>query len=63
MYQRTEQRDGYDIITTVDENGDYIQITKWADGTIYNQYKSNIFAMGWHTLKEFLRERNGFIEI
>jgi hypothetical protein len=63
MYQRIEHRDGYDIITTVDENGDYEQITKWLDGTIHNQYRSNIFTMGWHTLKEFLSERKNFVKV
>ena len=63
MYQRTEHRDGYDIITTVDETGNYEQITKWDDGSIHNQYKSNVFTMGWKSLKEFLSERKGFIEV
>lgn len=61
MYKRTEHRNSYDVITTVDDNGNYEQYTKWFDGVITSRYKSNIFTMGWRSLKEFLRERKGFV--
>ena len=63
MYQRTEHRNGYDIITTIDENGDYKQHTELKDGRIFHSHNSNIFTMGWHSLKEFLRERKGFVKV
>lgn len=63
MFQRIEHRGSYDIITTVDINGNYEQFAKWADGTITSHSKMNIFQIGWASLKEFLRERKGFIEV
>ena len=63
MFQRIERRGNYDVITTVDINGNYEQIAKWADGTITSHSKMNIFQIGWASLKDFLRERKGFIEV
>ena len=63
MFQRIERRGSYDVITTVDINGNYEQIAKWADGTITSHSKMNIFQIGWASLKDFLRERKGFIEV
>lgn len=63
MYQRTEHRNGYDVITTVDNNGNYEQVTKWSDGTIASRYKMNLLQIGWGSVKEFLRERKGFVAI
>lgn len=63
MYQRTEHRGGYDIITTVDNNGNCEQVTKWLDGTITSHCKMNVLKIGWSSVKEFLRERKGFVAI
>ena len=63
MYQRTEHRDDYDVITTVDDNGNWEQVTKWLDGTITSRYKMNLLLIGWGSVKEFLRERKGFVAI
>jgi hypothetical protein len=63
MYQRTEHRGNYDIITTVDNNGNYEQVAKWLDGTITSHCKMNVLKIGWSSVKEFLRERKGFVAI
>ena len=63
MYQRTEHRNGYDVITTVDNNGNYEQVAKWADGLITSRYKMNLLQIGWGSVKEFLSERKGFVVV
>ena len=63
MYQRIEHRDGYDIITTVDDNGNWEQVTKWFDGTITSHCKMNVLQIGWGSVEEFLKERRGFVKI
>lgn len=63
MYQRIESTKGYKRITTVDTNGDYVQIVKFDDGTITSYYQDNIFKMGWKSLNEFLNFRKGFAHI
>lgn len=63
MYQRVEHRTGYDVITTVDNNGNWEQVAKWADGTITSHCKMNVLQIGWGSVKEFLRERKGFVAV
>ena len=63
MYQRTEHRNDYDVITTVDNNGNWEQVAKWADGSITSHYKMNLLQIGWGSVKEFLSERKGFVAI
>ena len=63
MYQRTEHRNGYDVITTVDNNGNWEQVAKWADGSITSHYKMNVLQVGWSSVKEFLSERKGFVVV
>lgn len=58
---RTELKKGYQNITTVTEDGDYIQVAVWPDGTITSTHKSTLQAMGWRSVREFLRERKGFV--
>lgn len=63
MYQRTEPRNGYDVITTVDDTGNYEQVAKWPDGSITSRYKMNLLQIGWGSVKEFLQERRGFVKV
>lgn len=63
MYQRIEPRNGYDVITTVDDSGNYEQVAKWLDGTITSRYTMNLLQIGWGSVKEFLKERRGFVAI
>ena len=60
MYVRIENKGSYQRITTVDDDGNYEQVAKWSDGIITSRYRSNIFKMGWKSVKEFLRERPKF---
>ena len=62
-FQRTVSGGGYDLVTTVFENGDYEQIARFPDGMITSYCKGNIFTWGWRSLREFMRERKGFHEI
>lgn len=62
-YQRIEQRDGYQIITTVDILGNYEQFSKWHDGVITHYYKTTLLKMGWNDIKDFLREKRGFKKV
>lgn len=62
-YKRTEHRNGYDVITTVDDSGNYESLVKYNDGTIRPPVKSTLQNMGWGSLKEFLRERQGFAKV
>lgn len=61
-YKRTEHRSGYDVITTVDDSGNYESLVKYNDGTARPPVKSTIQAMGWRSVKEFIRERKGFVK-
>jgi len=63
VYQRVQQYRAYQIITTVNDDGVYEQVRKWADGVITSHYKSNIFKMGWKSVKEFLKEKRGFVKV
>ena len=63
MYQRIKQYPAYQIITTVDDNGVYEIVRKWADGVITSYYKSTVFKMGWKSVEEFLSNRKGFVKI
>ena len=63
VYQRIEQRDGYQLITSVSDKGNYLQYFAWPDGTTTNELADNIFRMGWASLTEFLRLRPGFEEV
>ena len=62
-YRRIEDRGDYKHITTIDESGKYVQIVKWNDGIVTSHTESNIFAMGWNSIKEFLTHHKGFSEL
>lgn len=59
-YQRVENRNGYNVITTVDDTGVYEQIAQWKDGVITSRYKTTLQKMGWKSAREFLREKKKF---
>jgi hypothetical protein len=63
VYKRIEFGGAYKRITTVDDNGDYKQYIQWADGTTTAHRTDNVIAMGWKSVKEFLRERKGFLPV
>lgn len=59
-YTKTEQRNGYQLITTVDDKGNYSIYIKWENSPPELQVKTTIFEMGWRSVAEFLRVRRGF---
>ena len=62
-YQRKEDRNGYEIVTTVDDAGTYEQNAIWKDGVITSRYKTTLQKMGWNSTKEFLRDKKGFKKV
>lgn len=60
-YTRTETVGAFRRITEVSEDGRYKQIVIWQDGTITSAYRSTVQGMGWESVANFLRNRNGFI--
>ncbi|MBR3592139.1 MAG: hypothetical protein IKL46_04740 [Clostridia bacterium] len=62
-YKREEHRNGFDVITTVDDEGNYEIITKFKDGTTLRPVKAKLKEMGWSSVQEFLRERKGFVKV
>ena len=62
-YRRIENKGEYKHITTVDESGKYVQIVKWNDGIVTSHTEGNVFDFGWKSLREFFRERPGFVEV
>jgi len=63
VYQRIEQRDGYQLVTSVTDKGTYLQFSLAPDGTAYNIYTDEITRMGWASVAEFLRLRPGFVKV
>lgn len=65
QYRRTEPRGPYTTITTVSEDGEYLQVNRWPgyEGSPEEDVvvtKDNIFRMGWPSLQAFLKSRKGF---
>lgn len=63
LYRRTEQRNGYKIVTEVDENGRYEQRTEWPDGSHSLSHVDTLARMGWSSIHEFLTARRGFYPV
>ena len=61
-YTRTEPRNGYELITTVDDKGNYTQHIKWDDGKTDLKHKSTVQEMGWTDTQSFLRSRPNFVK-
>jgi hypothetical protein len=60
-YKRvTPSGSGYNNVSILSESGFLTTTAVWPDGFTLHIYSGNIFDMGWHSLKEFLRERKGF---
>lgn len=62
LYKRVEQKNGYQLITTVDDKGNWSLYIKWENTPPDLQYKTTVFAMGWNSVVEFLRAKRGFIK-
>lgn len=62
-YKRVNDFGAYKRITTVDTNGELTQYVEWVDGTKTGYITDNVIRMGWKSVKEFLRNRKGFIPI
>lgn len=50
-------------VTEVYENGDYYTRCEWHDGSVTNEYRSNVLQMGWSSVKEFLAGKSGFLPV
>ena len=59
-WERMEVLQDYTRLTTVFENGDYIQQLKTNNGVIFNEYKTNLYKMGWLSVGAFLKEKKHF---
>lgn len=59
MYQRIEHYDGYDIIATVSESGEFNQVNVCSNGAVFGEYKNTIFNMGWSSISDFLDRFKG----
>lgn len=63
IYRRETNVGGVGRITTVDsDTGEYITET-WVSGTMTSKVKLNIYEMGWNSIKEFLKQRKGFVKV
>ena len=56
-------RMSYISVTDVYENGDYYARCEWQDGKVTNEYRSNVFELGWSSVKEFLAGKAGFNQV
>lgn len=59
-YIRIENCGGYQNITTVDAQGNYLQRAVWPDGIETSRNSTTIYKMGWTSLSEFLKHRPHF---
>lgn len=53
----------YRNVTEVWENGDYYTRCEWQDGSVTNEYRSNVLEMGWASVKEFVAGKSGFVPV
>ena len=60
IWRRAEQIAGnIERRYTVTESGEWVLEVIWTDyGKVAEVIKQDIFSMGWHSVKEFVRERN-----
>lgn len=67
LYVRAEKRDGYIIITEIDESGNYRQRCetkgKRGEKVIFNKYETTVFLMGWSSVKDLIIARKGFEKV
>lgn len=63
-YQREIDYPGrYRNITIIDDEGNYEQFNEWYDGIRMGYYRTTLYEMGWHSVKEFLKEKNNFVKV
>ena len=67
LYVRAEKRDGYIIITEIDESGNYRQRCeakeKRGEKIVFNKYETTVFSMGWSSVKDLISARKGFEKV
>ena len=50
----------YKQITDVDEEGNYYLRSVYANGMVRSEHRMMLVDMGWQSVEEFLRARDGF---
>ena len=59
-YRRIEERNGYKIITTVEDSGRYYSHIRYDNGVIGGNQSGSILGNGWKSLDEYFRNNPGF---
>ena len=62
-FERIERRAGFKRVTTVTDSGEYCQRVEWDDGMVTGITKNNVLKMGWKSVKEFIKNRPGFMPL
>ena len=67
LYVRQDKRDGYTIITEIDESGNYRQRceakNKKGEKIVFNKYETTVFLMGWSSVKDLIIARKVFEKV
>lgn len=50
----------HERVTDVDEDGCYYSRYVLPDGRVYSENITTVFAMGWNSVREFVRQKSGF---